>query len=207
MTSVNLLSPSYVAKRNLRQVFRQWSLAVAVGMIGVGLWVAYEYFAMLQSKHQLAYVQAEHAKQKLTKAEIKKLTERRNLLAEREQETFELDDDVPLLDLLGIVGKASAASDGKIHVERFRFAKSRSSRSAEGHTLQLNGVAENTVAIARFAAAIRDAEVFDAVELASTGIAKTDFGKQYRTFDIECSLHMEEVSVSDLRSARRGDIQ
>lgn len=199
MTSVNLLSPSYVAKRNLRQAFKHWSIAVALGMLGVGLWVAYEYNGMVHANSQLAYIRAEHKKQKATKVEIKKLTELRDLLEEREQETFELDDDVPLLDLLGIVAQASAASSGRIHVEHFQFAKSRTRRSAaqNGHSLQLKGVAENTVAIARFAASIRDADVFDGVELASTGIAKSDVGKQHRTFDIHCSLSLisEEGTV------------
>ena len=137
MTSVNLLSPSYVAKRNLRKAFKQWSTAVVLGMLAVGLWVAFEYAGMVRSHSQLAYVRDEYDKQKATRGEIKKLTEQRNLLEEREQETFRLDDDLPLLDLLGIVARASAESDGQIHVENFQFSKSKARRSSsfEGHTL------------------------------------------------------------------------
>lgn len=192
MTHVNLLSPSYIAKRNLRQAFKQWSIAVGLGMLVVGVWVACEYAAMVQSNNQLSYIRTEYEKQRATRSEIKKLKERRNLLQDREQETFRLDDDVPLLDLLGVVAKASAASNGRIHVADFRFNKSVAGRGVgmDAHTLQVQGVAENTVAIARFAAFIRDTDIFDAVELASTGIAQTGLGKSHRTFDIQCSLSL-----------------
>jgi|GEM_PF-6304731 len=190
--SVNLLSPSYVAKRNATRALKQWSIVSGVGLLLVSLWIGSEYYSLQRANDRLAYAKVEHGKQKDAKTEIDKLTERRNVLEQREQSTLELDDDVPLVDLIGIVSQAAGNSNGQIHLETFKYGLAattgKRNASSADRNLKLVGVALDNVAIARFAAAIRDAKVFDSVELASTGPANGTTDTSHRSFDIQCTF-------------------
>ncbi len=192
MSSVNLLSPTFIARRNALQATWRWGLSLIAAMLCIGLWCCYEYVSMVRADSRLTYVRTESQRQKKIRSEIGELTKRRQQLEEREHETFELGQNVPLLDLLGIVAKASSVSEGQVYLQRFQFGDRTAARGAQTgvRSLKLKGIAADNVAIARFAASIRDAKVFDAVELASTGISKSEDGRQHRSFDIHCSLQL-----------------
>lgn len=203
-TSVNLLSPSYVTKRFAKRAMRQWSVVAGLGLLFVSFWLGYEYYSLQRANDRLEYAKTEYAQQRKAKVEIKKLTEQRNVLKQRERATFELEDNVPLLDLVGIVGRAASGSDGKIHLKTFQYGEpiatgKRRIVADRSRNLRLAGIAQDNVAIARFAASIRDSKVFDSVELASTGPAKEtgsdETNTSHRTFDIQCSLAVRDGRV------------
>jgi Tfp pilus assembly protein PilN len=116
-------------------------------------------------------------------------------LQQREALAMSLADNVPDLTLLGVVSRAALRSDGTVYIEQLSLnreapptAKEESDAAAgpeRGGVLTLRGGGVDNLSVARFVAALRDSEVFERVQLKSTGV-QAAAGTGARSYLVEC---------------------
>ena len=105
-------------------------------------------------------------------------------------------DERPVLAVVGLVSRAAQSCRGGVLVERLEFqrddrsvSQGRAAHQAAGGAglLLLTGVGRSNVAVAQLAAALRDAGVFDRVEVKSTAAEKRTHG-DFQSYTIECGF-------------------
>ena len=116
----------------------------------------------------------------------------------RETLVGQLREDKPALNFLAVVGNGARQSAGRVVIRDLQFeqntAKGSGARDAKSSmsdrpeaVLTIEGEALDNLAIAQFAAGLRDAGLFHDVELKSS-VKKASSPRQVRTFVIRCEI-------------------
>jgi len=180
---LNLLPATYRRTLLTRKILTAWAVAWVAGLSAASFayWYAQDqYLAALQQReqhHRLnepALRMAENAKQmreqlKDFDAQIKSMRQ--------------LTDDRPTLTLLGVVGQAALASEGRLYVRDVQITSSSTNHHLQ--TLTLNGTALDPLSAVRFRAALHEAGIFRTVQLQSS-TQKQLAGREIHEFRVEC---------------------
>lgn len=195
---VNLLPQKTRVKIQFRRMLR--SYAVVWGLAGLivsayaltqfgQLWQANRELALLEERCQPVYslqkaIARDQKQMKLVQAQLEKLSE--------------LQPANHFMDLLGVLVQATKAEPGRLHIQRLSLLSGQMPTVAPGassnakkaksqpttSTLSLSGIAQDDAAVTRFVSSLREAGVFDQVDLkASSQVAGEDGGRQYQ---LEC---------------------
>ncbi len=107
-------------------------------------------------------------------------------LRSRESIVLSLADEQSMLTLVGLLGRATKQCDGKLCVQRLQLDRRQDSSGNQFvKVLQLEGIATDNHLVARFAAALRDSEAFQRVELKSSGRRVADQNVD-QAYSLEC---------------------
>jgi hypothetical protein len=195
-TNLNILP--YALRR--RQVVRlrvfQWCfiwVVAAVAGSSIVYWTTYVPYracmAHLQSHER------EYAPLKKLETELGAMRAQIDDLQEREALALSLADDVPDLTLLGLISRAARQGAGSVYVEKMSLErkaepetpdkKDDSAERKRRGVLTLRGAGLDNLSVARFVAALRDSELFETVELKSTGV-KAARDTEARSYLVEC---------------------
>jgi hypothetical protein len=113
-------------------------------------------------------------------------------LEKRESVALTLSNERPSLALLGMIARASQAAAGRVYVQQLQWneappALGDATSVAPRAGLRLEGVGADNLSIARFAAALRDTDVFSQVSVhASNAAGEAD--ESGRSYAIECAF-------------------
>ncbi|MCA9214895.1 MAG: PilN domain-containing protein [Planctomycetales bacterium] len=198
-THVNLLSPQFANKQQALRTIKIWGVISACGLISLVLWSAWQYQTLQHRTAQLEILSKRQQRAKETTAEFTRLVNERDKLLERERSVLEVADVPLILPLLGIVSNAAKRTNGALHVDTLHFERSSASNrrgspppkpAAKGGVLKLSGTAKDNLAIAQFAATIRDAAIFQSVYLDEAGSVNRSQKSRSKglKFTISCSL-------------------
>ena len=189
-THLNLLSHSFcrrqVAITRLRQWCVVWLVAAAVG--GGVIWMCWQ-----SNGDQARQIEALERKYQPVAKQMREITILKEKLAElqvREKLTLELAQERPMLTLLGHVSQAASECGGKVSVQSFRLDQRRQGGASElrdQNVLTLSGVGTDNLTVARFVVSLRDAGIFEQVQLKSTGVVSIG-EKTGRAYVLECSF-------------------
>ena len=184
--ALNLLSEQFERKRVIGECLRTWCwilvlLATTAGLVCWRHWSACRALSARRASFERAY----RPVRKL-KIETAELTQEIVQLRRKEAIALELFEKRPILTLLGSVSRAVGKSDSQVYLKNLSLAaKSNRETNEAANVLVLSGIGTSNLAVARFAAALRDLELFDRVELKSTGAAQVGIDDA-RQFDLEC---------------------
>jgi hypothetical protein len=192
-THINLL-PLEIRRRHIvRLRLRPWGavwFAVAALLATLTTWDWQDAQSAARKRmvleQQLAPTQALEA----ANAELAKQID---LLEKRESVALALSNERPILSLLGMIGKASQAAEGRVYVQQLQWNETPQAVGAPSAAasaiamLRLQGVGLDNLSIARFAAALRDANVFSQVQVNASN-AVSDPAEAGRSYAIECTF-------------------
>lgn len=191
---VNLFSESFQRRQLVRARIRFWGTAILAAS-GLAILVggfAWTELRSISISHE--WLATQYAPIESLKKEISAFTNRIANLRHRESAALMLSEDQSVMTLLAIVGQAVRTADDEIYVERLLLDQRQQNRptndpipSSAAHVLTMNGVGMNDLAVARFTAALRDAEIFQEVTLESTVPASVGDAR-FRTFHLECTF-------------------
>ena len=198
---VNLLPAKTRLKIQFRGMFRCYAVVWGLGGLVVTayallhvaqLWQANRQFALLEQRCQPVYalqrkIARDQQQLKLFESQLDKLNQ--------------LQPSNHFLDLLGVLVQATRAEFGRLHIQRLSLLSGQNAMPVTGapasakpstaqptiSTLSLSGIADDDAALTQFVAALRDAGVFDQVDLkASSQVAGED--RTARQYQLECSF-------------------
>lgn len=195
-TFINLLPLSSRRAELLRRRARQWSIgwglsaAIAVAVAGAA-------YLLRNDSERLRFQAEQRQSERLAKSEAKLAEARARLAALREQEAAlpQPTGQVPGLQVLGVVSRATRKFNGALQVEGLSMRQKNSGPESppsadmaarkDSCVLMLKGLASDSLIVASFAAGLRDCGLFTAVERKSAATQETD-GKQPVKYVIEC---------------------
>lgn len=181
---VNLLPMRYRQGQMIRRRIGQWCAvwalaATALTLTGWTHWSTYRADVL-----KLESLTREFAPIDQMSREIDAITDRIDQLEQRESLVLELAAEESMLSLMGILSTAAGDCGGAICIQRCQLQR-RDSGEQTLKVLTLDGIGEDNLAVARFAAALRDAAPFRRVELKSTGLGAPT-RVESRTYSLEC---------------------
>lgn len=197
-TSLNILPYNLRLRQLVCARILQWCLICgAVSTAAGGVLYATKYLPYQARESELQARERKYAPLNKLKTELDAMRAEMDDLRKREALAMSLADDVPDLTLLGVVSRAAKQSNGKVYVKVLSLDRETvqsapavdepagSTTQSRGGVLKLQGAGLDNLSVARFVAALRDSEVFEKVELKSTGIqAASDTGA--RSYLVEC---------------------
>ena len=195
-TCVNMLPTNFQRWRLVRLWLSRWFVpwAVAGGLISVVICCV----PVSQGDAQLARLDAlerENARLGELRTRLAESRERLADLQSQEGLVLTLGNQPPDLMVVGVVSRAAGQSKGAVYVKSFSLERktvaqgserlSAASSSGSERLLTLKGTATDNLSVARFAAALRDPDVFSSVELKSTGVETLGAGEVV-SYVLEC---------------------
>ena len=174
----------YASKR----IVRFWSMVIALASIGCLFACGIEWGRGLTAAQQLKSFDAHFAPLAKLLEEQQELSQLVTNLQAREQISLELSSETQGVALLGVVAHAASKLNGSVYVAKLEYdSSSQSARTTNSsrRRLHLSGAGTDSLAVAAFAAELRDSGLFDSVAVDSTrpfarGVASL------RTFEINC---------------------
>jgi hypothetical protein len=197
-TGLNMLPRGFQRGRLVRLCLRQWLVpwAVAAGLTAALVcWLPAHHGEAEVAR--LDALEREHTR--LGKLETRLAASRERLADLRSQEglVLALDNQPPDLMVIGVVSRAARQSNGAVYVKSFSLQRMKggpgSARASDGASpgcerlLTLKGTATDGLSVAGFAAVLRDAGVFAAVELKSTAV-ETLGAREVASYVLECAF-------------------
>ena len=122
--------------------------------------------------------------------EVAKLKTEIQSLRRRETIALTLYEEKPPLTLLGLVSQAARANGGRVYIQQMHYTRNDAEEAndtsdAAANTLALDGIGADNIAVATFVAELRDTQLFEHVELKSSGEVAPG-GRSNRSFSLEC---------------------
>jgi hypothetical protein len=189
-TNLNLLPSGYRRRVLVRTALVLWSCVGVAALSAAGLAVWHADRELKVVRNELSRHERMYAPSQLMAYELGTMRERLVELDSEETAAAELEDDRPTLALLGMIGRASEACGGKLHVRECQLGDrpaERGTTSAEGQLLTLRGAALDLLCIAQFHGILRDSRMFSRVELRPT--TNEQIGEVTgHAFHIECAF-------------------
>jgi len=202
-TYVNLLSPRYQRTALVRKLLARWCAAWALGItvVAVIFWLnlgQYQKTAASVSAAEIACMPVVATAEENTRmrGQVRRFDCRETLVGQ-------LGDDKPLLGLLAVVGNSARVCNERIVVRDFLFEQQAESPKAASDkdkptaesvlppgpeaVLTIKGDALDNLAIAKFAAALRDTGLFRDVELKSS-VGKSSPNLPIHSFIVRCEI-------------------
>ena len=193
---LNLMTGHANRRELLQQRLRQWLplLAVIAIVLSAFSWWHWTECRAVAARRQS--LEAEYDPVKQLQSKVKALRGEISALSEKESLALSLTQERSPLTLLGQVSKAVNVCEGSVYVTKLELhtesTVAASSPEGQGHQIapikiRLEGAGKSNVAIARFAASLRDAQLFEIVELKATQTVAVN-GMRTTTFQVECRL-------------------
>jgi hypothetical protein len=155
------------------------SLAILVVVGGVEWWLG------RATSRQLRLLEDRYAPILALRNECLRMRTDIQAMREAQQLTLRLVDTRPTTTLLGTISTAAAKTGGEIYVEQLQLDQRES--SAVQRTAVVVGMGKDNAAIAQFAAALRESQLFSDVTLSSSDTTQA-VDERARSFRIECQL-------------------
>ena len=168
-TYVNLLPTQYRRKQLLWLRLKQWSVigCLALGALAVSCCI--EMTRNSRNRLRLDALRSEYTQVKDTADKVEILKKDIDDLKQRESIVLSLVEEQPILTLIGLISQATSKCDGGLCVQRMQLERRDAADSrANTKVLLLEGMAADHHLVARFAAALRETEAFQRVELRSS---------------------------------------
>ncbi len=193
-THVNLLPLGFRRRQLLATRLRAWAVIWTVAALAFGLAGWWCWTNSRAARDQLARLQRENAPVDDLKSEIVTMRAKLEAMQSRERATIRLADNRSMLTLLGRISQSAQACAGYVSVQQLRLEEkqqppsgSKSDAASATHVVVLTGVGADQLAVAQFAANLRDAVIFRQVQLKSTGAVKLG-DVDARAYTLECSF-------------------
>lgn len=157
----------YTSKR----IVRFWSMVITLAGIGCLFACGIEWGRGLTAAQQLKAFDARFAPLAKLLEEQRELSQFVTNLQAREQISLELSSETQGVALLGAVALAASKLKGAVYVATLEYDSSPQSgraASSSGRRLHLDGAGTDSLAVAAFAAELRDSGLFDSVTVDST---------------------------------------
>jgi Tfp pilus assembly protein PilN len=193
---VNLLPYSVLSQQVVLSWLVRWAVIGGLAVAGAAIALANVRQAAVRTEAQRERLEAEYRPVAEAKQQAQTLRAQIDELEQREAISMSLCDERPVLAVVGLVSRAAHACRGGVAVEQLEFkrdgapqAGGRGARAEPGGDglLSLTGVGRSNVAVSQFAAALRDAGVFQRVEVKSTAAEKRADG-EFQSYTIECGF-------------------
>lgn len=183
---VNLLPMTYRRKQLFLRLARQWTFIWLTALLIAGTLFWAQYTQNHRARSRLESLRREYTPVKSMADEVESLKTKIEELRSRESIVLLLADEQSMLSLVGLLSRATQQCDGKLCIQRLQLDRRQDSSSSQVvKVLQLDGIATSNHLVARFAAALRDCEAFQRVELKSSGRRATD-KKEEQAYSLEC---------------------
>ncbi len=185
-TYVNLLPMVYRRKRLILRRARQWTVIWLAALTGAGVLYWAQFTQNHRASSRLETLRRDYAPVRKMADEVASLRTKIEELRRRESIVLSLADEQSMLTLVGLLSRSTKQCEGKLCVQRMQL-----NRRTEGagnqfvKVLQLDGIAADNHFVARFAAALRDTEAFQRVELKSSGRRKSEQSEE-QVYSLEC---------------------
>jgi Tfp pilus assembly protein PilN len=196
-THLNLLPQSYRRRRLIRRRVWQWSAIGSLWLLAAGGVYGMKSRQLEKQQAQRTALEMEYAPVEKQAAEIAAIRSQIEQLQQREGLTLKLADEQPVLAVLGVVSRAASSCNGDVCVQRLSLTRVVPAQQATGNAdasaapshraLTLTGIGVDNLAVARFAASLGDAEVFETVNLKSAW-QQTRGDAMARSYLVECAF-------------------
>ena len=192
-TYVNLLPTRTAVTALLLRRVRQWSFVAlsALFLVVVGSILEWKRIESIQAK--LKRLENQVAPLPILQREVDHMQQQLDQCNARATLAAQLVDDRSMLSLIGLVSRAANESAGKVCVRQLSVetvsAPGRRDPGAAGNVslrkLQLEGLGEDNLSVARFVAALRGSRVFYEVQLKASEWTQQD-DRKFRNYELEC---------------------
>ena len=170
ITHLNLLPYGVRRRQLIAERLRQWCVVwlAAGGLVAGAAW--WEYSRGKFERERLASLERRYVPLKELQAKTEQLRVKIDELREREDLALRIAEERPMAVLLAILSQAALECDGNVCVTSLVLAPAAAQKQAAAprRVLQLEGLGVDNLSVARFAAALRDANVFADVRLKSS---------------------------------------
>lgn len=188
--SLNLIPPAAQRRFLLRRVARLAVKASLASGACVAVLLGVEWARGLSTRHRLDELDARYTPLAKLQQESEEISSRISQLEKREQLSLRLNRDTQGLAVLGAVAHAASELGGAVYIERLAYegptVASRHEKAAQ-ELLRLEGAGQNGMAVAQFAARLRETGVFQSVSVESTAPAVAVAAGAKR-FSIHCQI-------------------
>ncbi len=196
-TFVNMLPESFRKRNLLRLRLAQWAPVWVLVFAGAASACWSEYSKFTAASDVALAKERQYAVVDRLNVELVSIRERLKGLQEHEAIAAELVNNQPLLSLVGIVSRSARQCGGKLRIEKFSLGRGTPSASrtnqqqtpaaAPRRQLVLQGKSVDNLAIPKFVALLRQAGIFEQVELKSAKEGRSE-GDRAHSYLVECSL-------------------
>lgn len=179
---VNLLPVGYRRRQLVQLRIKQWICLWSVGMSLMGLYTWFRYQSFANSRQTVSSREMQYKPIKQLELETTKLATEIDDLKKREQLALTIDNDRPLIQLVGIVSHVAGTAGGVV-VQKFEIDSAQVAEDPQRRKLKMQGLGVSGEAITEFLRQLRDSKMFVQVDLSSTEESKQN--KDLRTYSIE----------------------
>lgn len=182
-THLNLLPHRLIRRQAVWAHLKVWVVVGAIALtlaLGMSWQLAQTSLAARRKRDQL---EEQYRPVTQAEADIKQMRIEIARLRQEQLIVLALANDEPALPLVGLVSRAARASESEVIVQHLSFTDNPNSPSPR--ILSVQGMAKGTLAIARFAAKLRDSNAFASVDLKSTEVQTSEGGATHR-YHLEC---------------------
>ncbi len=189
-THLNLMPQSLRRWQLVRRRLRQWSTVWCLSALVIitMAWISGGRRKSIEDK--LKRLQGQYAPIKTMQSNMVQLRGELDEIRRREAVVLQLAEPRRMLTLVGCVSRATKDCGGGVSLRDFVMNREHSPRaSGEGpsNVLTLQGVGVDNLCIASFAAALRSKEIFEQVQVKSTGEQSVN-SNTVRSFHLECEF-------------------
>ncbi len=196
-TFVNMLPQNYRRQNLVRLRFVQWAPVWILVFAGAASAYWTENIHYKADLDTMRMKERRYAPVEKLSAELGTIRRQLTDLQKQEAVAAELVSSRPILSLVGVVSRSAHECGGDLRVSKFKLQASAHSGVLSGQRpdtvaaatrlLVLEGTAQDNLAIPKFVGFLRQANVFDRVELKSSK-EQTSQGDRGHSFHIECSF-------------------
>ena len=181
---LNLLPMNYRRKQLLIRRGQQWLVIWVGALVAAGGLYWAQYTQNNRARSRLESLRREYAPVKQMADEVDMLRTKIVELRNRESIVLSLADEQSMLTLIGLLSRAAKQCEGQLCVQRLQLNR-RQEGGPHVKVLQLEGIATTNHLVAQFAAALRDTEAFQRVELKSSGRRVVENAED-QAYSLEC---------------------
>jgi Tfp pilus assembly protein PilN len=185
-TYVNLLPFAYRRRQLLWLRCKQWTAVASVALAIVAILCWLQMTRNRRDQLRLESLRSEYSEVKETADKVEVLKKDIDELKRREAIVLSLANEQPVLTLVALISQATRKCDGRLSVQRMQLEhRADGEPNGSSKVLMLEGIATDNHLVARFAAALRETDAFQRVELRSSGrrIVQDAEGQAY---SVEC---------------------
>ncbi len=196
MTYLDLRTIGFQRQRIVRACTLRWAIVLLVSLPVGAIFIGEQWRRERREAALLEAMEAQYRPIQKLQAANATLQAQIDTMHQRQAIALTLYEEKPLLALLGVVSRAARDNQGQVFIKQFHYGNhlqaSQENEPADASNqvvsrLDLSGVGVDNVAVAQFAAAIRDMHLFKKVELKSSGT--TQLGTMAaKSFKLECEL-------------------
>jgi len=181
---LNLLPITYRRGQLIRRRLAQWCAIWSLAIVTFSSLAWFEWSHYRSGLARLESLQREYEPTAKLLAATKGIQAKLDDLQRRESLALTLADEQSLLALIGVLSQAANKCDGQVSIAALAIDHQRQGEE-DTSVMTINGIAVDDLAVAQFAALLRDRNTFANVELKSTGLGQVQ-GVAARTYSLEC---------------------